>query len=163
MKLPDGIRIQPLDVVLPEDHPVCLCHLTLSSKHGLPRGIRVRIERPTHLAGAVLLPERSRHAHIEERAGKGWRDIYVVNRDGTGSHGTPAGTVIDERIAEVLRQRGFAIGEDNRVGFLSRWHERWLLPLLRNEGVKSDRQIILVIFDLGSSFGDGSSYNRSGL
>lgn len=135
MRLPRGSRIYGIHVVLPLDRAVCLCHLLITERDGLPRGVRIRIDRPTHLAGAVYGDGRSQHAHVQ-REGRGrLRDVYVINKDGTGSHNTKSGVRIDPVVADVLRGRGFDIAGTNEVRFLSGWHRRWLLPILVRLGV----------------------------
>jgi len=146
MRIQRGHRIAGLNILAPQDHPTCICQLILTDRHGLPSGVRVRIERPKHLAGSSVPQGQSRHAHVQERIRRNWRDVYVVNKDGSGSHGTRSGTAIDEQVAEVLRARGFDIPEDNRVRFLSKWHERWMLPILKREGLDTSTIVVVVEF-----------------
>jgi hypothetical protein len=73
----------------------------------------IGIDKPTHLSGSVGHSGQE-HAHIFGRKG---RELGVINRDGSSSHGTKMR--VPNRDADVLRQRGYAIPADNIVEWLS--------------------------------------------
>jgi hypothetical protein len=123
---------------------VCICHLVLDQRHGLPKRMRVRIDRPKHLAGKDIPVGKAQHAHVQQGRGGSWHDVLVVNQDGTASHNTPAGTEIPWQVADILRDRGFEIDADNRVKFLSAWHSQWIGRMVRNTGA-APRQIIVIV------------------
>jgi hypothetical protein len=68
----------------------------------------IGIDQPTH---GVDVGQQ--HAHVYGRKGE---QIVVVNFDGTASHGT-RGRIPDED-ADALRNRGFAIRDDNVVEWI---------------------------------------------
>lgn len=146
MRLRAGSRGVELVVTAADDVPTCICHLWISQRHGLPRGVRIRIERPRHLAQSDVPEGHSKHAHVERLVRGNWHEVYAINKDGTGSHDTKTGTVIDAQVATVLRSRGFEIPEDNLVRFLSPWHVRWISRILVR--AQLERRPAVVILEL---------------
>lgn len=75
------------------------------------RGIKgsIRIDPPSHGVGQT-------HAHLFALKGS---EYGVVNFDGTGSHGTPKNSRIQDDHADVLRKAGFKIPLDNLVEWLA--------------------------------------------
>lgn len=67
----------------------------------------IGIDQPAHGVG-------QQHAHVYGRKGK---EIVVVNLDGSGSHGTKGR--LHDQDADALRARGFTIGPDNIVEWIT--------------------------------------------
>jgi hypothetical protein len=81
-----------------------------------PRNIR--IDQATHLHG-----NGQAHAHV---FGRNNDEVGVVNRDGSGSHGTKV--KLHDKDADTLRGLGFAIPPDNIVEWTICEDARTLLP-----------------------------------
>jgi len=75
------------------------------------RGIKgkIRIDQPSHGVGQA-------HAHLFALKGN---EYGVVNFDGTGSHGTPKNSRIQDDHADALRKAGFKIPPDNLVEWVA--------------------------------------------